>query len=80
MVLLATNLICGRLPWRKKATSYVGGGADLSLPLQVFLLTISTEGVGLLCRRSMLGVGQSGAVTFTTGYTGLKEIADFDET
>jgi hypothetical protein len=56
----------------------VGGGADLSLPLGVFADDFN-RGVGFYVK-GLLGVGQSGAVTFTTGYTGLKEIADFDET
>ena len=77
VVLLATILISAGA-MAQKGKNYIGGGADLSMPLGVFADDFN-KGAGLYIK-GLLGVGQSGAVTFTTGYTGLKEIADFDET
>jgi hypothetical protein len=76
VVLLAILISAGAMA--QKGKNYVGGGADLSLPLGVFADDFN-KGVGFYVK-GLLGVGQSGAVTFTTGYTALKEIADFDET
>jgi len=77
VALLASNLIVVAC-FAQKGKNFIGGGADLSLPMGEFANDFN-RGVGVYVK-AMLGVGQSGAVTFTTGYTGFKEIADFDET
>ena len=76
VVLLAILISAGAMA--QKGKNYVGGGADLSLPLGDFANDFK-RGMGFYIK-GMLGVGQSGAVSFTTGYSGFKEIADFDET
>jgi hypothetical protein len=77
VALLVTNLITV-ISLAQKGKNYIGVGADLSLPMSDFANDFKTGMGGYV--KAMLGVAQSGAVTFTTGYSGFKEIADFDET
>jgi hypothetical protein len=76
VVLLVSNLIA-MTSFAQKSKNFIGVGADLSLPAGVFGDDFK-RGVGAYVK-AMLGVGQSGAVTFTTGYSGFKEIADFND-
>ena len=76
VVLLVTNLIAAA-SFAQKGKNFIGAGADLSLPAGVFGDDFK-RGVGAYVK-AMLGVGQSGAVTLTTGYSGFKEIADFND-
>ena len=76
MVLLATILITAG-SFAQKGKSYLGVGGDLSLPTAEFGTYFKT-GVGGYVK-AMLGVGNSGAVTFTTGYSSFKEAGDFED-
>src|SRR5215470_6480378 len=77
VALLVTNLITA-VSFAQKGKNFIGVGADLSLPMGDFGDDFKRGMGGYV--KAMLGVGQSGAVTFTIGYSGFKEIADFDET
>ena len=76
VVMLATIISVGVIA--QKGKNYLGVGADMSLPMGDFANDYK-RGLGVYAK-AMLGVGQAGAVTFTIGYSGFKEIADFDET
>jgi hypothetical protein len=76
VALVVANLIAAA-GFAQKGKNFIGAGADLSLPAGVFGDDFK-RGVGAYVK-AMLGVGQSGAVTFTTGYSGFKEIADFND-
>jgi hypothetical protein len=77
MALLVTNLIAVACV-AQKGRNYIGGGAELSLPMGEFADDFK-KGMGFYIK-GLLGVGESGAVSLTTGYSAFKEIADFDET
>ena len=76
MVLLATILITAG-SFAQKGKNYLGVGGDISLPTGDFSNYFKT-GVGGYVK-AMLGVGNSGAVTFTTGYTAFKGAGDFED-
>ena len=76
MVLLATILISVS-SFGQKGKNYLGVGGDISLPTSDFGNYFKT-GVGGYVK-AMLGVGKSGAVTLTTGYTGFKGAGDFQD-
>src|SRR5262245_11190285 len=73
VVLLATILLAAG-GFAQKGKNYLGGGLDLSLPTGEFGSYYKT-GVGGYVK-AMLGVGESGAVTFTTGYSSFKAGGD----
>ena len=76
VVLLVTIISADAMA--QKGKNYLGVGADISIPTGDFGDDFK-RGMGFYVK-ALLGVGQSGAVSFTTGYSGFKEIADFDET
>jgi hypothetical protein len=76
MVLLATILISVS-SFGQKGKNYLGGGLDLSLPTGEFGNYYKT-GIGGYVK-AMLGVGEAGAVTFTTGYSSFKEAGDRED-
>src|SRR5215467_860871 len=76
VVILAAIISTGAIG--QKGKNYLGVGVGLSMPLGEFANDYK-RGIGVDAK-AMLGVGQSGAVTFTLGYSAFKEIADFDET
>src|SRR4030095_504646 len=76
VALLVANLIAAA-SFAQKGKNFLGAGADMSLPAGVFGDDFK-RGMGAYLK-AMLGVAQSGAVTFTIGYNGFKEIADFNE-
>jgi hypothetical protein len=63
VALLTTNLIAVAC-FAQKGINFLGVGADLSLPAGVFGDDFN-RGVGVYVK-AMLGVGEAGAVTFTT--------------
>ncbi len=75
-VMLATILISAS-SFAQKGKSYIGVGGDLSLPTGDFGAYYKS-GIGGYVK-AMLGVGQAGAVTFTTGYSSFKEAGDFED-
>ena len=75
MVLLATILVSVS-SFGQKGKNYLGGGLDLSLPTGEFGSYFKT-GIGGYVK-AMLGVGEAGAVTFTTGYSSFKEAGDWE--
>ena len=76
LVLLATILISAS-SFAQKGTSYIGVGGDLSLPTGDFGDYFKT-GVGGYVK-AMFGVGTTGQVTLTTGYTSFKEAGDWED-
>ena len=76
VVLLATILISAG-SFAQQGKNFLGGGLDLSLPTGDFGTYFKT-GIGGYVK-GMLGVGKSGAVTFTTGYTSFKEAGDWED-
>jgi hypothetical protein len=76
VALLVTNLIAAT-SFAQKGKNFIGAGADLSLPAGVFGDDFR-RGAGAYVK-AMLGVGEAGAVTFTTGYSAFKEIADYGD-
>ena len=76
MVLLATILITVS-SFGQKGKNYLGVGGDLSLPTSDFGTYFKTGMGGYV--KAILGVGKSGAVTFTTGYSSFKEAGDWTD-
>ena len=76
VALLVTNLMAAA-SFAQKGKNFIGVGADLSLPAGEFGDDFR-RGVGAYVK-AMLGVGEAGAVTFTTGYSAFKEIADYGD-
>jgi hypothetical protein len=76
MVLLAAILFYTS-SFAQKGNNQIGAGADLSIPVGDFGSYFKT-GVGAYVK-AMLGVGKSGQVTFTTGYSSFKESGDWTD-
>jgi hypothetical protein len=76
-VFLLAAILISAGSFAQKGKSYLGVGADLSLPMGDFGNYFKT-GVGGYVK-AMFGVGNSDAVTFTTGYTGFKGAGDFED-
>lgn len=76
VAMLASIISIGAIA--QKGKNYLGAGADMSLPMGDFA-DYYKRGMGVY-GKAILGVGQAGAVSFSIGYSGFKEIANFDET
>jgi len=76
MVLLATILISAG-SFGQQGKSYIGAGADLSLPTSEFGSLFKT-GAGAYVK-GIFGVGTTGQVTLTTGYSKFKNAGDWDD-
>lgn len=75
MVLVATILFSG-YSFAQKGSNFIGVGGDISMPNGEFGEDFNTA-FGLY-GKGMLGVGKTGQVTFTTGYSLFKGKGDFD--
>ena len=76
MVLLATILISAG-SFGQKGKSFIGAGADLSLPAGDFGDLFKT-GTGFYVK-GMFGVGIAGQVTLTSGFSKFKEAGDWED-
>ena len=59
----------------QKGSNYIGAGADVAIPTGDFG-SMFKPGIGMYVK-ALLGVGKSGQVTFTSGYSGFKAVGDF---
>src|SRR5205814_555089 len=76
MVLLATILFSVS-SLAQKGNNQIGIGADISIPTGEFGANFKT-GIGGYVK-GMLGVGKSGQVTLTSGYSSFKESGDWQD-
>jgi hypothetical protein len=76
-VALLVTILIAVTSFAQKGKNFIGVGADLSLPASVFGEDFK-RGIGVYVK-AMLGVGEAGAVTVTTGYSAFKEIADYGD-
>ena len=76
VVLLATILIYASSS-AQKGNNQIGVGGDLSIPTGDFAASFKT-GIGGYVK-GMFGVGKSGQVTFTSGYSSFKESGEWDD-
>jgi Outer membrane protein beta-barrel domain len=76
MVILASILFSAS-SFAQKGNNQIGVGGDLSIPSGDFASYFKT-GVGVYVK-GMLGVGKSGQVTFTTGYSSFKSAGDWTD-
>jgi hypothetical protein len=76
VVMLATILIFAS-SFGQKDNNQIGVGGDLSIPTGDFASNFKT-GVGVYVK-GMFGVGKSGQVTFTSGYSSFKETGEWDD-
>lgn len=76
MALLAAILF-NASSFAQKGKTQLGFGADLSLPTGDFGNYFKTGGGGYV--KGMFGVGKSGQVTVTSGYSSFKEAGDYED-
>jgi len=74
LVLLATILSYAS-SFGQNGKSFIGVGADVCVPTGEFGTYFKTGAGGYV--KALLGVGKSGQVTFTTGYSSFKAVGDF---
>ena len=75
IVFLVAGLLLYVSSSAQKGNNKIGAGADISIPTGVFGSYFKTGFGGYI--KGLLGVGKSGQVTFTLGYSGFKAVGDF---
>src|SRR5690349_25152123 len=75
-VSLATVMFCAGT-FAQKGNNFIGIGGDLSIPTDQFA-SYYRPGVGGYIK-GLFGIGKSGQVTLTSGYSSFKEAANGDD-